>query len=327
MSSEQRDIRPVGSVSAFDDLLNGSSLLVGDQRYDHDERVILEEISFLNSPVAIDLGGHDKVVEALAAAKAELDSLDLELDHLEFAVILSSSYLRILEFRHKMPLAQLASTANPLILSSGKRPDALRAPRSGCTIELTIHLAQQRPRQPLKPWRVGSWISRASWALTTDLAFTGFTPKPLTAEKKKEMSLPQRATRYITLTSSPLDPDVNEDSVELWFDADLLAKISANPRTKLAVALQRQLFVDAVAAVVNHSRHLDGFASLAWADVKDTLLGRVVSVVGPNHSNEAARDLACTGFLEDLKSDPARFMTLVEDAAGLTAAYEAGLDG
>lgn len=327
MSSEQREIRPVRAVDALDELLGGSVLYAGHQRYEADERVILDELSYLNSPVAVDLGGKKRIVDALETAGRELSELDLDIADLELALILSSSYLRILELSHRIPLAELPELSGPLLLTSGQRPAALRAPRSGCTIELSIHLARQRPRQPLKPWRRGSWISRTTWSLVTELAFSGFTPKPLTAEKRKEFGLGGKATRYITLASSPLDAEVSEDSVELWFDADLLAKISANPTTKMAVALQRQLFVDAVDAVVTHARELDAITDLVWSDVKDTLLGRVIAVVAPNHSNEAARDHACTGFLDMLRDDHARFMTFVEDAAGLTGAYETGLDG
>lgn len=327
MSTEQRDIRPIGVVDALQDLLSAAVLHVGAQTFEIDDRVMLEEIDYMHAQIAVSLGGPAKVAAALAAAAPELAALDLELRHLEFTVILTSGYLRILEFRHRMPLADLATADELLVLTTGERPAALRTWRSGCTIELSVHLSEQRPKKILKPWRVGSWVARSAWGLTTDAGFTGFTPKPLTAEKKTEFGLAPKAVRYITLGASPLEQDVTEESVELWLDADLLAKISANPKSKVAVSMQRQLFVDAVAVVVNETRVAEEFDLLVWSDVEKTLLGRVISLVTPNASTEEARRKAGTEYLDMLKADPARFMTFVEQAALLGGAYDAGLDG
>lgn len=327
MSSEQRDIRSIGAVDSLNELLSGARLFVGDTAYEAGERVFLEEVTYLHAAVAIDLGGRDRVQSLIDAAIDELRELGLALEHLEFAAILSSRYLRVLEIRHRVPLAKLASSGDRLVLTGGDRPKSLRTPRSGSSIELSIHLVTERPRHPLRPWRLASWIARTAWHLTTETAFNGFTPKPLTPDKKLEFGLAKKAVRYVTLAGSPFEREVGEDAVEVWIDADLLAKISANPTTKQADALQRQLFVDAVATVVAHARTEAELASIVWDDVKSTLLGRVIGLVCPNQSSEAARSAAGAAFLEMLKSDPARFMTFVEDAVGVGTAFEAGLDG
>lgn len=327
MSSEQRDIRAIGSVAALDDLVSGARLFVGDSAYGSGESIFLDDMTYRHASIKLDLGGCERVEQLVAASIADLESLDLHPRHLEFAVILSSRYLRILETRHRHPLEQLADAADSLVLTSGERPKALRAPRSGATVELSIHLAEERPRHPLRPWRLASWIARTSWSVTTESGFSGFTPKPLTPDKKIEFGLAKRAVRYVTLSGSPFERDVTEDAVEVWIDSDLLAKISANPKTKQADALQRQLFVDAISTVVAQAGADPEFKLAVWADVKSTLLGRVVSLVCPNQSSEMARDAAGASFLAMLKSDPAQFLTYVEDAAGLGSAYEAGLDG
>jgi hypothetical protein len=327
MSTEQRDVRAIGVVHALQDLLSSAVLLVGEQRYATDERVVLDEVAYLHAQIGVALGGPHVVASAIDAAIGELPDLDLDLDSLEFAVILSSGYLRILEFRHRMPLSELSSVPSPLVLTSGQRPDALRAWRSGCTIELSVHLSTERPKRPLKPWRLGSWVARTEWSVATESSFTGFTPKPLTAEMKHELMLSSKAMRYVRVGSPPLEQDVTEESVELWLDADLLSKISANPRTKVAIALQRQLFVDAVWAVVTAARLAEGFDLLTWSDAEKSLIGRVVSLVVPNRSGAAARQKAGNEYLAMIRDDPARFMTFVEEVALMIGAYEAGLDG
>jgi hypothetical protein len=268
------------------------------------------------------------VGKALNAAIPELGELGLTLGDLEFAVILSSSYLRILEFRHRMSLTSLEAAGNLLMLTVPERPQALQAWRSGCTLEVSIHLSVQKPAQVLKPWRLGAWVARTSWVVETEAGFTGFTPKPLTAAKKSELKLAPKTMRYITLNEmSPLDEEVSEDAVEMWLDADLLAKIAANPRSKPAIALQRQLFVDAVSVIVNEVRLRDDFDLLTWPDIEKSLLGRVISLVTPNNSSAVARAKAAADYLEILKANPARFVSHVEEAAQLLSSCEAGLDG
>ncbi len=329
MSTEQRDIRPFGSVEALDFLLKHAVVRVGTEVIEPGGTLVLEEDVFLRSNVMLIVASDAAAISgALKAAEGDLAELELEVDDLAFAVVLSSGYLKIAEFRHPMPLSELASCGPQFLLSGPPRPHALRSPRAGCQIEVFIHLATERPRRPLRPWRYGTWISSARFGLVTEHAFTGFTPKPLTPEKKVELGLPPKAVRYITLGgASPLDEGVTEDSVEVWFDADLLAKMSANPKSKPSVALQRQLFLDAIATVVAESRVIEDFDQQTWPDVQDSLLGRVVALVAPSHSNEDARAAACANYLEMIRSAPARFLAFAEEAAGLGVALDAELGG
>jgi hypothetical protein len=132
--------------------------------------------------------------------------------------------------------------------------------------------------------------------------------------------------RYITLGGvSPLEEGIGENSVEVWVDADLLAKMSATPRGKTSTALQRQLFVDAIANVVHSARSESALADLGWLDVKDSLLGRVIEVVAPSSSSVEVHTAACVSYLNMVKTHPARFLAFAEESAGVTSAFEAGM--
>ncbi len=328
MSTEQRDVRPFAHVGALDDLLHRSTLRVGLETVENDGKVVLDEDVFLRARVTLILASDVATIDAaVGAAASDLASLDVSADDLAFAVVLSSGYLKIAEFACQAPLVELAGLGHEIDLSGSVRPSALRSPRAGCQVEALIYLAKERPRQPLRPWRFGTWISRASFELVTEHGYSGFTPKPLTAAKKVELKLPAKTVRFIVLGDSPLEQGVTEDSVEVWFDADLLAKMSATPKGKTSVALQRQLFIDAVAAVVAAAGRHPDLNKSGWADVKDTLLGRVVAAVAPSSHSEEARARACMSHLELIKSDPAKFLTYAEEAAGLAAAYDSMLEG
>jgi len=329
MSTEQRDVRPFGSVGAFDALLRHALVIVGAESVENGGRLILEEDVFVRSNVVLRLAKDSSVVaDAFAAAKADLADLDLTVGDLEFAVVLSSGYLKISEIRHRMPLSELVDAGADLSLSLPTRPLALRSPHSGCAIEVSIHLATEHAQKPLRPWRLGTWLAKAKWEIVTEHTFTGFTPQPLTPEKKREFDLPPKCVRYITLGGvSPLEEGVKEDSVEVWFEADLLGKMSASPKSKPSVALQMQLFLDAISVVVTESRMQEAFDMMSWAEVRDSLLGRVIELVAPSKANELARTAACATYLQIVKDNPARFMAYAEEQVGIAGAYDAGLDG
>lgn len=328
MSTEQRDIRAIGTSPAIEGLLHGATLWVGDVELARDERLVLEEDVFLNTSVSLDLGTREQLDIALVKAQAELKPLNLALEHLEFVVTLSSGYLKICELRHRMPLSDLSTVGPRLKLSEPPRPLGLRSPRAGCTIEASIYVASQRPSHPLRPWRMGSWLARSTWSLVTDHGFGGFTPKPMDAQKKKEFGLPPSAVRYVVVPEeATMELGSTEEQVELWIDADLLARISLNPKSKPARLLQLQFFVDTVAAVVDAATRAPSFSALSWKDLEDTLLGRVIALIAPNGSSEAARTQACSNALDRLKEDRQAFIAHVEGATELLAAYRTELDG
>ncbi|MEQ1698532.1 MAG: hypothetical protein ABMA25_00385 [Ilumatobacteraceae bacterium] len=315
-------------MQAFEDLLDKAILLVGGEQIEAGGRKILDESEFLNSRVSLRLGDPVAVSSAIAAAKGDLEHLGVTVEQLDFGVFLTSSYLKISEVRHRMRLQDLGSAVPDLHLTTPTRPAALRSPRSGCTIEACIVLATQQPQQPLRPWRLGSWVCRRSWDLTSEVAFTGFTPRPLTPEVRARLKLGAKAVRYITLDGvSPLEEGFGEDAVQVWFDADLMAKMSANPKSKASVALQYQLFLDAVLAIVTESRMGEQFDLMSWDEIERTILGRIIGMLVPVSAGEVARKSACASYLDMLKSDVARFMSHVEDAIGVASALNAGLDG
>jgi hypothetical protein len=102
--------------------------------------------------------------------------------------------------------------------------------------------------------------------------------------------------------------------------------MSASPKSKASVALQRQLFVDTIVAVVHAARLDPELTTSAWPDVKDSLLGRVISAVAPKTGNEEAKSAACGTYLEMIRTDPAKFVAFAEEAAGLLSAVNDGLE-
>ncbi len=335
MSLQQQEIRPFGSVTALDELMSGMSLIVEGQRVDPDGSLILDEDVYLRSGVGLRLAADQKTLKSLIAdlqdtnGRAALESLGVTIEDLEFVVLATSWFLRIVDIVERRPLADLANGPLTIEISADPRPDSLRSPNAGCEIDVMVCLARARPRLPLRPWRRGTWLARTSFGLSTAESLSGFTPKPMDSAKKVELGIPPNATRYITMgVDSPLDESTGEDSLEMWVDADVLAKMSAMPRSAASKALQGQLFVDAVAAVVRSVRGVPGdedvpkIDSCSWSDVEKSLMGRMITALAPAKGDREARVRAYENLLATLRTDPARFIAHAEQAAGTSVSFE-----
>lgn len=335
MGLEQREIRPFESVEALDQLCDAMTLIVGDQVALPDSGLILEEDVYLRTGVALRLA---KDIDSLRQLIGELSgdsgasplaALDLTIDDLEFVVISTSWFLRIVDIIDRRPLADLAAGELLVDVSGTPRRDSLRSPNAGCEIVAMVSLASSRQKQPLRPWRAGTWLARSTFSLSTAQSFNGFTPKPMDAAKKAELSLPPTCTRFITMGKvSPLDEDTNEDSLEMYVDEALLASMSAMPRSKGSKALQQQFFVDSVTEVAraareNRSDDVPDLDTCAWADIERSLIGKVITALAPKSTDAAQQAASCTALLDVLREEPARFVAHAEALAGILGSFDA----
>lgn len=324
MSSATRELRPFGDFEAMDQLIHSVHLRVGDTLVGRDDRIVLEEDEYRRLPVAIvfpyDAGGLSETLEDI---RAELHDRDLDPSDLVLVVNLFSSYLKISEFPFAFPLSELAERGPVLELTpEGRRPKALRAARSGCRVEVAVLLGEEKEPAVGRPWRKGTWLSRSDFGMSCDLEFSGFTPRPMDADAKVVLQLPETATRYIALPAG-VDPLVDESSpdlVEMWVDADLLATLSSRDKSKASTAIQKQLFVDAFACVMSEVRTRPDFSDKVWTDVSDTMFGRMIRALAGRAKGESDDDVRarCETFMSVLRDDHGRFMAHVEAFADLT---------
>lgn len=324
MSATTRELRPFGDFEALDTFVHAVRLRVGETAIGRDDRIVLEEDQYRRLPVAVVFPYEPSGLrETLEDMQKELRERDLDLSDLVLAVNLFSSYLKISEFPHVFPLSELAERGPELDLTpDGDRPKALRAARSGCRIEVSVLLAQEKKPGVGRPWRKGTWLSRSTFGLSCDVEFSGFTPRPLDAEAKATLRLPEATTRYVTLPAG-VDPLVDESSpdlVEMWVDADLLATLSSRDKSKVSTALQKQLFVDAFHCVMSEVRGRPDFEDRTWADVSDTMFGKMIRAIAGRSKNDGQDDvrLRCEVLMDVLRDDLGRFMAHVEAFADLT---------
>jgi len=324
MSLTTRELRPFGDFEVMDEFVHAIRLKVGETLIGRDDRIVLEEDHYRRLPVVVVLPQvSEGLRETLDDMQTELRERGLELSDLVLVVNLFSSYLKISEFPYVIPLSELAAHGSEFdLIPDGDRPKALRAARSGCRVEVAVLLAEQKSPTVGMPWRKGTWLSRSIFGLSCDVEFSGFTPRPMDAEAKATLRLPETATRFVRVPPG-IDPLVDESStdlLEMWVDADLLATLSSRDKSKVSTAIQKQLFVDAFSCVMSEVRSRPDFEDKVWSDVSDTMFGKMIRAIAGRSKSDGEDDLRirCETLIGILREDLGRFMSHVEAFADLT---------
>ena len=327
MATETRVLRPFATPLKVEQLVRSAALKVGDTVLQPDGRATLDYDAYLNLPVSLSLGDSGGLTEdELDGVLESLAEIGLTPDMVLGTVSLHSSFLKISEYVAVFPISELRDLPGDIeIASAGKRPSALRTPYSGCRVETAVLLGSAREPVVGQPWRKGTWLARSRFHLSCELEYAGFTPRPMDADQKATLGVSAKAARYVTLPAGvdPLRDEVAPDVLELWVDADLLGAIAAQPKSMLSVALQRQLFVDAFNAVTSIARADPSIDDLQWSDIEDSLLGRLIRGLVGSKRGESVDDSRERGqqLLTMMRSDQAQFSSIVEDHAGVTAAF------
>lgn len=332
MSSEQRTVRPFVGLDDFETSVAGFRLHVGDDVIEPGDRVVLSRESYSLRRIALELapddGEFDSLKSRLVSAAA---AIDLDPSVLDLIVVGASSYLKISEVLLRESLADLVLLDRLVEISVTPRPRSLSTPHSGSKLDVYVCLNQNVDKVPLRPWRRGSWLAHADFRIETELASAGFTPRALTPEvAEKELGVPAGTTRFIRMAegASPLDGDSSEDQVEMWVNASLLGQMAANNSTKSARLLQAQLALDAVAAILKAAHETDELQSSTFADIEDSLFGRVIELVAQKRGTRAERLVRCKSMFS-LAQDPeqtTKFLAYAEDAIGLTKAATSAVE-
>ena len=142
-------------------------------------------------------------------------------------------------------------------------------------------------------------------------------------DTKSMLGIPATATRYVTVPPDidPLAGDAPPELVELWVDADLLAVMSANESSKPSIALQRQLFVDAFAAVVIAARSQDDIETRTWPDIEGSMVDKMIRALAGKTKKETEDQARhrCEALFDLMKQNHPAFMAHVEAFADCTS--------
>jgi len=319
MAAENRDVRPFRDLHEVQAWLEENLKLEVNDIANNESWVIqsgttlrLDPKTLMTANVQLKLNEDVPGLSMIESVERFADDLGAK-DYGLFSIVLhgSSPFLKFTDEIARWSFDELKALRNGYRLNSEElpRPRCLQLAHNGVIFDLAIVLNRElKPRAGL-PHRLGTWLARLRFVLANPAEGIGFSPLPLTPEKRKEFRLSKQTATYSR--KNPYQPDLLaaimlDDFVEYYVDESLLARMSVNPRHSQSALFQTQIFIGAVEFVVMEFHRLESLEEIQLSDVNEGLIGKIIRIV----SDETVGDLS--QWLEVLKTDPSRFLAEVE---------------
>ena len=327
MSGETRTFRPFNIDERLAGALEQAEFSYGDLQCGVGERMLIEDRSFgMRSPTLSWSPEHQfkrfkqDLVTGIAAT-------GLDASHLSLVVTARSGHLKLSEVAYCHPLADMAGINREIRLGNqldGSRRAVFSTETHGATVDAYIALRRTIPTVPLRPFRIATWLVRASFRIECESDSSLFRPRPLDEENRRRLRLRGGVTRFIEFEGGDLtDPISGGEIPTLWVDELLITDLDRMRNSPLARHLQLQLALDFISGVVfEFSRKAAGgdrrgeYAVLTYEDIKDSLLGRVVRFIAGSRAGSDQRQQV----LKVCRDDPRLVIAWAEDSVGARAA-------
>lgn len=312
MSSERRKLRPFDVPPALGQFLDKVQLVVGEDEgvfVEASGRRVVSDGELRSGRFALSLERDalafgDLLTRATTAASEEYGEGAVGL-----VVVVASGYLKIAEIAVRCPLEDIGRVVS---LTEGAPVRAFNSIFHGCDIDAALVLMDDLEEHILRPWRKGTWLSRARFELRTGLDGAGFNVLPLTDDLRSELRVDKKTLRFVDLGETPLEMPATS-SVTLYVDSDLLARLNREMSKGWAIAFSDQLAIDVLSAIAIRSVADTNIHDKEWTEIEETLLGSLIAMVDARNSGsdtEIAKRR--TELLEELRNQPNRFLARIE---------------
>lgn len=311
MSFESRIVRPF-DITALDEVLTSTTFRFGNQVCEANSGIaVADPETFSRNVGQIVWAPENEFADFKGALAQGASDLGIELSALGLLTVASTSYIKRSQIVHRCPLTELESLDRVTAITQGERPVALRTGFNGAVVEVYLLLLQELEKRPLRPWRKGTWISRAKFTIDIEKGAVLFRPIPLDDEARDRLDLPAGTVRYVDLD----DHDVLERFEEsepprFYIDEDSLRQLGARQTSAIALSIQAQLALDFITAVVHRAANETDVDSRAWEDVENSLIGRVLRFVAGAGASRDDKQL----LLKQVSNSPDRMLARSEHA-------------
>ena len=316
MTSERRVVRPYVGLDEFQHVLDDWVVRIGGETVEPGTRKTVSSSSLRHDPTLLICAPDDDGLQELhTRVSAALDVIGLEAGQVELVVLASTPYLKLADVVHQQLLSDPGAIPRDLkLIGDESATRALCTPSGGCDIEVAFCLATKLDDQPLRPRRRGTWLGRVRFSLRTELGEIGFTPIPLTDDRREQLQLEPGTMRFVDVEPEALLAADVDDAVKLYLDDGVLGLLNQAPDLAGARFLQRQLYLDVMAAIVRSAPGISEFSSVALADLDEGILGRVLNIAmpAPKSESDSQKTQRREAALHLLKTDPERFIARLE---------------
>ena len=312
---EERRFRPFDVAKSVEEFFKDARLLVAgnpDVYIDERQSRTVTESDLTSGHFVLELARDgDSFADLKAKLREGVGDLGPNAD-VGLVAIATSKYLKLAEVVLIEPIEDLERLID---LRRGPVAEPFQATHHGCDIDVALVLLNERPELPLEPWRKGTWLACTKFGLRTSIDGFGYVLLPLTDEERAERNLAPTCLRYIDVRDSLGEAGGGTGgNVDVFVDADLLARLEKESSRPWALAFTDQLALDFLTAIIVHALAAPDFAELDWEAVSGTLVGNVLELVAKT-SDEATLQVR----LDELRNDPNRFLASVEGMLDMRA--------
>ena len=238
--TERPSIKPFVGSEELDALAKGVTL-----RFDETADVVPEGGTIHLDPRFLEHGGVRLMFGwAEEDLNAAVSSLGISPDKVDVIVITESKLLGARDIVKRESLTD-ASTEPGLVLAplGGELPPSMHSVRNGYDIYVYFVLNDELDGTPITPRRLGTILSQSVFRVRSDSGIGGLTIYPLTAEKRKEESLPGGTLMYVEpQTVKLIEATRLEDAMILYLDDKILGLLQRD-RGEVALMAERFVFV------------------------------------------------------------------------------------
>lgn len=290
-------------------------LVFGEKRVPADARLQWNDAeTYHDQAVSLEWRADDDPHAFLSGLREGCVESGLPPDGLALVVTATSRYLGFVDILFNRPLDELDELDPALDLRSEK-PDAAAWETGvrGCRVEAYLLLSRTLRERPLRPWRKGVWLSKASFTVATDYTESLFRPRKLDAIQRKRFGLSQQVLRYVRLPESVWKEYDPEEPPEVYVDEEVLTQIAAQPKTlpsRLAQAELAYVFLRSVLTDAHVNR--EEWKELEWGEIANSLLGKVLRAV----AGKSASAAECTRWMDTLGTR--NWESVVAECEGVT---------
>lgn len=316
MNRERRIARPYRDIPrSLADALDSAVLVFGDERIPANSRLQWDgSANYGEQAVLLEWRTDDDSQAFLTTLQEGCAEAGLPLDGLALVVTATSRYLGFVDILFHRRLDELDQLAPALDLRTEKHDAAAwETDVRGCRVDAYLLLSRALPERPLRPWRKGVWLSKASFVVATDFTKSLFRPTKLDANQRKRLNLSAQVLRHVRLPESVWEEYDPEEPPEVYLDEEIMALITAQPKVLSSRLAQAELVYVFLRSVLTDAYvRRDEWKELEWSEVANSLLGKVLRAIAGKRAPAAE----CARLMDDLVAG--RLERLVSECEGAT---------
>lgn len=326
MSGETRTFRPFHIDERLAGALGQAEFSYGDLQCGVGQRLLIEDQSFGMRSPTLSWSPEHQFKRFKKDLVAGITASGLDASQLSLIVTARSGHLKLCEVAYCHPLSDMVGINREIRLDKldGSRRHVFSTETHGATVDAYIALHRTIPIAPLRPYRMATWLARASFRIECESDSSLFRPRPLDEENRRRLRLRRGVTRFIEFEGGSLTEPISGSEIPtLWVDELLITDLDRLRNSPLARHLQLQLALDFISGVVfEFSRQTAGgdqhseYAVLTYEDIKDSLVGRIVRFIAGSRAGSDQRQQV----LKVCRDDPRLAIAWAEDTVGARAA-------